>query len=200
MSVIFHKTKHTWNSVEDIETLESPEEFVIDPVFDDFEAAQLVSPRFWVFYGENNVRIMTPEEMDADASLLTEAKVAKITELSVAAGNNITSGVISDAIGSSRRYDAELEDQANMLGSILATSPSVANPEGTSMYYASRDPSTGVKAYLPHTYTQLRQVLDDGAAFKLQVLVTFNGVKDAVLAMTSVADVNAVTWTDVEQS
>jgi len=199
MAIIFHKTKFTWDSVDDVETLENPELYVIDPVFDDFDAAQAVSPRFWVYYGENNVRVMTPEEMDTDSTLLYEAMVAKITALSVAAGLNITSGVLSSAIGVSRMYDAELEDQANLMGCILATSPTPSNPDGTSIYYASRDPSTGEKAYLPHTYTQLRQILDDGAAFKLTILVTFNTIRGAVEGMTSVAAVNAVEWTPVTQ-
>jgi len=199
MAVIFHKTKFTWDSVDDIETLENPEEYVVDPVFDDFAACQAVNPRFWVFYGENNIRAMTNEEMDTDAGLLNEAIVAKIAECSIAAGNNITSGVVSSALGYPRRYDAELEDQANLLGCILATSPSTGNPDGTSIYYASRDPSTGEKAYLLHSYAQLRQVLDDGAIFKLTILQTFNVLKETILTMTSVAAVNAVVWEDVEQ-
>lgn len=199
MPVILHKTKFTWNSVDDIETLENPEDYVIDPVFDDFEACQAVSPRYWVFYGENNVRCMTPEEMDEHPVLVAEAKAAKITELSLAAGHNITSGVVSSALGYARKYDSELEDQANLLGCILATTPTSENPTGGSMYYASRDPETGVKSYIAHTYAQLRQVLDDGASFKLTILQTFNGLKEAVLEMTKVSDIEAVVWEEVSQ-
>jgi len=111
---------------------------------------------------------------------------AKILELSIAAQDEITQGFESSAIGSSHWYDANLEDQLNLVGMTTA---------GTDSYFSVRTLKTDVqKVYMLHTAAQFHQVLEDGKLVKLVILQKFNNLKDAVLACTSVAAVQAINW------
>jgi hypothetical protein len=45
-----------------------------------------------------------------------------------------------------------------------------------------------------HSYGQFRQVLADGSAYKSTKLLAFNTKRNYLLTLTTVADINAVTW------
>jgi hypothetical protein len=104
---------------------------------------------------------------DLDLKIIDYHRQAHIEKLSAACQTAITGGFVSIALGDPYIYDSQQEDQINLLGSVSTTSPTTENPNGTSQYYACRNPETDVKDYLLHTHAQLRMVMDDGADFKL---------------------------------
>jgi len=114
------------------------------------------------------------------------AKEKKILELSVAAGSEITAGFYSSALGSKYFYDANLEDQVNLIG--------VVADGADSMFSVRVLPTDVQKTYMSHTAAQLKQVMDDGKLFKLTILQKFNTLKNSVLSCASVAAVQAIVW------
>jgi len=160
--------------------------------------------------------ISQPSQTQLDAEwVILEVQLAmesKIKELSVLARLDVIAGFWSSALGTAHFYDSAEIDQVNLIGMVtqlretfekaktaakLASQPEPAEP---SDYFSARILSTDIqKAYYPHTLSQLSSVMDDGKIFKMQVLQTFNNLKDQVLAKTSVVDVNAVVWTSMKQ-
>ena len=122
----------------------------------------------------------------------TEAVAAKITKLSGIAGNLVTSGFQSDAgalHAGLKWYDSEKEDQLNLIGSASSIDA------GESTIYFYRDTVGGTKIYVPHSRAQMKKVLQDGRDRKLAILIEFNAKKVAVLAATTMAELDAITWT-----
>lgn len=116
----------------------------------------------------------------------------KITELSGIAGDLVTSSFQSDAGGlhaELKWYDSEKEDQLNLIGSASSIDA------GESTIYFYRDTVGGTKIYVPHTRAQMKKVLQDGRDRKLAILVEFNTKKVAVLAATTMIEMDAITWT-----
>ena len=139
-----------------------------------------------------------PSQATLDALFLSELKEQKIHELSEACKQSILDGFISSALGQSFKYDAEDVDQINLLGATTATAPTAAFPNGTDIQYAVRPMVNGVpqaKYYTLHTHAQLRQVLSDGATYKLTCLQHFNELRDDVGAAADEAAVAAIVWT-----
>ncbi len=205
MFILFHKTDFTWSNVETLEEVENIGDYLVDPIYaeGEFERCQEFGPRLWVFFKSGDpevdtIRSFSDEEMDTGTDFVLAAKIAKIEELSQAAADNIVGGFTSNALGFPKIYDSKLEDQTNLIGSVTATSPSAANPDGTSSYYATRDPVDGTKSYLPHTHDQLRQVLDDGATIKLYILQAFAMLRYMVELQTTVSAINAYTWSHID--
>ena len=131
-------------------------------------------------------------QAELDTKILELAKSKKIQELSDACESSIISGFESSAVGEAHIYDSEAVDQINLIGAVTSTAPTPAEPMGYSIYYACRDVATGAKEYHEHTHFQLRQVLADGAQVKLTHLQTFHMKRLAVMAATSVAQVEAI--------
>lgn len=116
----------------------------------------------------------------------------KITELSGVAGDLVIAGFQSDAGGlhaGLKWYDSEKEDQLNLIGSASSIDA------GESTIYFYRDTVGGTKIYVPHTRAQMKKVLQDGRDRKLAILIEFNTKKVAVLAATTMAELDAITWT-----
>ena len=116
----------------------------------------------------------------------------KITELSGIAGDLVIAGFQSDAGGlhvGLKWYDSEKEDQLNLIGSASSIDA------GESAIYFYRDTLGGIKIYVPHSRAQLKKLLQDGRDRKLALLQEFNAKKVAVLAATTVAELDAVLWT-----
>lgn len=138
-----------------------------------------------------------PTEQELQNIALTDVKGIKIKQLSDTCAQAILDGFISSALGSPFKYDAEDVDQINILGAVTATLPSAENPTGTSMMYAVRPVVNGVygaKYYTEHTHAQLKQVLIDGATYKLERLQHFNTLRDEVNTATTVEEINAISW------
>ena len=121
-----------------------------------------------------------------------ESIANRIIKLSGAAGNLVIFGFQSDAGGlhtGLKWYDSEHEDQLNLVGSAGSIDA------GESTIYAYRDTQGGTKNYAPHTKGQMKQLLVDGRDRKLAILIEFNMKKVAVLAATTMAELDAITWT-----
>ena len=129
---------------------------------------------------------------ELNSKILEITKTKKIQELSDACERAIISGFESSAVGEPHIYDSEAVDQINLIGAVMSTAPTQAEPMGYSIYYACRDVASGVKEYHEHTHFQLRQVLADGAQVKLTQLQTFHMKRLAVMAATSVSQVEAI--------
>lgn len=124
-----------------------------------------------------------------DCAYLHTAQTAEINRLCEA---NITGGFWSSALGESHLYASQFDDQLNLTGVIL---------RGLDSPFACRD-SQGRKAFLPHTFAQLRQVGDDFIFYKLQLLQKANQLKqslDAALAKRDAEAIEAVAWEDLQE-
>lgn len=135
-----------------------------------------------------------PTQNELDTALLSNVQTNQIEAMSQQCAKMITSGFSSAALGSDHWYDSEEVDQLNLIGATTTTSPSIQDPNGTSIYYACRQLSNGQKTYTLHTHEQLRQVLSDGAIFKLAMLQKFFTKKQYILGLTSIAAIENVSW------
>lgn len=138
-----------------------------------------------------------PSESELRGRILQGRKTAKIAELSALCARYIMDGFVSTALGSPHKYDAEDVDQINILGALAATGPRPDYPDGSSMPYAVRPVVDGVyqpKLYTLHTHAQLKQVVADGAAYKLTCLQHFNELRNDVAAATTLQEIDAVVW------
>lgn len=115
---------------------------------------------------------------------LADMKVSKVAELTAACGKFIVSGFASTALGSVYRYDSDIESQLNLVGSVALASP---------IPYTCTD-LTGVKTARNHTTDQMKQVLADGAAVKVQAIAKFRALRDQVLAATSISEIEEIKW------
>lgn len=116
----------------------------------------------------------------------------KIIKFSQSASELIVNGFQSDAGGLHtvvKWYDSRQEDQLNLVGSASSVDA------GESTTYAYRDTVGGTKIYAAHTREQMKGILEDGRDRKLAILVEFNTKKEAVLAVTTMAELDAITWT-----
>jgi hypothetical protein len=138
-----------------------------------------------------------PTKVDMDILIFQNYKDTKITSLSDDCQNAITCGFISNALGSPHLYDSAEVDQLNLIGAVANVSPTIANPTGSSVYYATREVINGVtlpKEYDLHTYDQLRKVMSDGADYKLALLINFNIKRYYVTIATTIEQIDAITW------
>ncbi|MGH1373780.1 MAG: hypothetical protein ACRBBW_17190 [Cellvibrionaceae bacterium] len=101
---------------------------------------------------------------------LEEAKANKLEEINTGAEQSIISGFSSDALGSEHYYQADRDDQTNLLGMVVA---------GSDDYFKCRD-SAGISSYRFHTIDQLKKVLADGKQVKLSYLMQAQQHKEAL--------------------
>lgn len=146
----------------------------------------------------DNITWLNPEQQ-IPKNILDEKRIArlkkdKINDLSNKCEQAIIGGFISNALGIDHLYDSEEVDQINLIGAVASTGPIPANPNGYSIYYACRDVNTGIKSYLEHSYLQLRQVMDDGAQFKLGHLQRFHALRTQVQEAITEEQINAINW------
>lgn len=146
----------------------------------------------------DNITWINPAQQIPKATLdehkLALIKKNKISELSSNCEKAIIGGFTSNALGAEYLYDSEEVDQINLIGAVTSTAPTAAEPNGYSSYYACRDISTGVKSYIEHTHFVLRQVMADGALFKLNLLQRFHMLRTQVETATNEEQVNAIVW------
>lgn len=127
-----------------------------------------------------------PIKEELDYMYMEYVKEGRIRELSDECAIRIRFGFISNALGVPKLYDSEEVDQLNLLGSVAMIAPTPENPEGTSTWFAIRDPALtrnnirGPKEYAIHTHPQLKQVMIDGYNFKLGQLLNFNNKRDFI--------------------
>jgi hypothetical protein len=107
--------------------------------------------------------------MDYAASL-------RIATLSADCEAAITGGFMSEALGTPHAYQSDRDDQLNLVGAVSANAD---------IPFKCLDGNTGIWAYRPHTAAQLKQVLADGAAVKLQHLQRFGLLRDQVQSIVA---------------
>lgn len=125
------------------------------------------------------------ELMVAQMEMVMELQVQAMSE---ACGAEIVGGFTSSVLGVPKIYDTQPEDQINLLGSVAATAPD------KSQYFSCRDLNTRAKTYELHTHAQLRQLLDEGALWKLSLLQKFHAKRAQIIACKTIDEVQAITW------
>lgn len=93
----------------------------------------------------------------------------------------------SDALGEVYVYDSELEDQLNLLGIVSANIDS---------YFRCRKKDESIKANLPHSKEQLKQVYADGLAYKSQMIYRCGELKAKVQKALSLDEIASIVWSD----
>lgn len=118
----------------------------------------------------------------------SKAKSSKLIELEQACENQIISGFASSALGTEHWYKSELTDQMNLIGaaSIGADFP----------YKSGVKNANGIITYdwMIHTAAQIKQVMSDGAAYKLQLLQKLTMLKANAEAAIDQSALDAVVW------
>ncbi|TGK24271.1 hypothetical protein EHQ05_15170 [Leptospira yasudae] len=94
----------------------------------------------------------------------------------------ITSGFTSSALGALHRYESDRDDQLNLIGSVSMGDPVPYKCEDTN----------GIKEYRLHTSAQIKQVLNEGAACKIQLLQTANALKSLLRAANTYEEMNSI--------
>lgn len=95
----------------------------------------------------------------------------------------LTSGFVSDVLGSSHRYDSEQTDQLNLIG--------FASMQ-TGGYYKCEDVATGSKTFRHHTAAQAGALLLDAGNVKMRVLQEATRLKEAAASASTVEAFTAI--------
>ncbi len=91
-------------------------------------------------------------------------------------------------------YGTTLNDQIDVIGAVVLTSPNPMQPDGGSIPFGCADPVTGQSEFPIHTFAQLIQLLIQGAQMKIQLLMKANDLEALILAATSVKQISMITW------
>jgi len=129
------------------------------------------------------------------SSTLEGAKTAQIAALSTACQVAIYAGFTSSALGAAHSYPFQDKDQTNLAASVLESTLPGNAPDWTTPFWCA-DPSTtpATWAMLPHSAAQIQQVGRDAMAAKLAAIQRNVTLAGQVLAATTVAAVQAITW------
>lgn len=120
----------------------------------------------------------------AESVGLDVAKASKRTELNNGYETLTAAGFTSSALGAPHVYPSSQEAQMDLVGTVLL---------GTASPFACVN-GAGVKDARIHTAEQIRQVLEDGAVYKLSLYLTLQEKLAAVEAAESVGAVSLVAW------
>lgn len=120
---------------------------------------------------------------------VAKAVAERVSIINVECAKAIVGGFSSSALGAAHQYDSAMEDQLNLVGAANA---------GIDMPYTCTD-SSGVKAEVLHTATQLKQVYMDGITYKAAQLTKARNLKASLEQLLSSstatqADVDAIVW------
>lgn len=121
--------------------------------------------------------------------VLTKLHSEKTTAVNEACETSITGGFESDALGATHTYSSQMDDQINLMGSVI---------QGLEMAYSCRD-LNGVKAFRLHSADQLSQVSNDFISFKMKLLQKADVLKqrlDEALTDKDLIALSAITWED----
>jgi hypothetical protein len=119
--------------------------------------------------------------------VLVQMHGRKYVEMNTACEATILGGFTSDALGAAYAYSSQMDDQVNLMGSVI---------QGLEMAYSCRDQG-GIKAFRLHTAAQLRQVSNDFMSFKMKLLQKSDALKqrlDQALADKDLNALSAITW------
>lgn len=128
------------------------------------------------------------EWVDDINAILAALHAQKLEDIAQACNRYIEGGFTSDALGALHHYNSELTDQINLTGLMLSELDS-----GYSCYDDQH-----VKAFRPHTATQLNQVGKDLTRFKQAALQHADNLKQALgeaLRAKKLNAMRAIQWT-----
>lgn len=120
---------------------------------------------------------------------LEERRVQKLQELSGSASQEIQGGFISNALGSDHHYNAQVDNQVNLIGAVTAVSLT-----GGSINYTCTEVATNIKSQKSHTQAQIEAVYQTGVQTKQAVIAYFHSLRNQVDAATDIPQVDAVVW------
>ncbi|MEN4053776.1 hypothetical protein [Sulfurimonas sp. NWX79] len=124
---------------------------------------------------------------------IEELKLQKISEINSSCSKQIVSGFTSTALDTATpttyHYQSEQIDQLNLIGLVSGGVDDVLK--------CSKDDSSGNPTtwnYELHTIAQLTQVLNDGKAYKINLLTKAADLKAQVEAVATQAELDAIVW------
>jgi len=142
----------------------------------------------WLYDGD----VFTDPNAPSPEEALAIAKTQKTQELSLACQSHIYAGFVSSALGSEHTYPANDHSQVNLISAVVSSLyPDVGS--GWATPFLCGDLS-GVWDRRPHSAEQIQQVGADGKAAINLALDKNLLLANAVIAATSIAEVQAVEW------
>ena len=128
------------------------------------------------------------------STLLIAAKAVRSEALNGDCAAAIYAGFTSSALGTAHTYPAKDRDQSNLIASVTASLyPGLASDWATPFWC---EDSGGAWAYMMHSVSQIQQVGIEGKAAILGHLSTNAYLQGLVQAATTVAAVEAITWSN----
>lgn len=199
MIIAYNKKSKQITHVEHSFSLKPAEDWVINPLIENYD--QLIhSPSDTWFYNEDTtvLRVLSPAELNVDPVRVAFAKKEQIGKLSNLCEQEIIKGFSSTALGSIHWYDASPVDQLNLISAITLTSPTLENPQGTSIFYSCRDSTDDdVKEYQSHTYAQLQKIMSDSSVARLTFLQKFSALRQKIMVSNTVNEIRNITWESI---
>jgi hypothetical protein len=149
------------------------------------------SAEFWLIASQQSDFTGGVVVADLSQSLQT-AKDRRIAVLKDACRAQIVAGFQSDALGSVHTYPAKELDQANLVGSVVASLIAGADTTWSTPFWCAD--VEGAWAFVMHTAGQIQQVGIDSKASILMALSKNEALASTVASATTVEQVEAVTW------
>lgn len=125
-----------------------------------------------------------------DTAYFADLLEKKTNSLNAACAQEITSGFVSNALGTAHRYSSDLDDQMNISGNVLAATL------GDATYHACYD-ADNLRDFRAHNPDQMIQVGRDLSAHKLTCLQQATALKSQAQAAAQAQDevaLTAVVW------
>ncbi|WP_104753699.1 DUF4376 domain-containing protein [Helicobacter salomonis] len=153
----------------------------------------------WSEYGDMEIqanRRISGREIDAvlwgmHVALAREKKQELLGRLNQLADTALSKGFISSALGAPHRYDLRMEDQMNLTGLVIAQ---IDSP------FRCQAQSAPFKEHKPHTKEQLKQVFEEGLAYKARVLNFYGAQKAQVESLQELKSLEAFELQELKES
>jgi len=147
-----------------------------------------------IYLGDTALGDRLATQAEIDAHDLTQARAAKIAEMSAMCKSVAEADyIVANPLGTGVAYTYPNKwqyDQVNLIGQCCAA---IDNPAGT-FYFKCKNNTTGVWADVAHTSAQIRAVGQISRAQVEAAKVRNTQRYDAIMAATTVAAINAVVW------
>lgn len=160
-----------------------------------FEAIRIVYPQVTNLEGDlvakdaSGNQVVLDEtliQVEYDKLVLAKGIKQKIKYINSECTKQITSGFTSLALDGTTTYYYQSEeiDQLNLIGLVVSGVDDAIKCSTDGITYS----------YVLHTSAQIKQVLDDGKAYKIAQLTKANDLKVLANAATTQADLDVIVW------
>ena len=130
-----------------------------------------------------------------DLRTLEEMKKSKLTTINIACETAIISGFKSSSLQAEYLYQSDRDDQLNLMGLVANGIDNFLKCGlATIVLENSIEKEVITWDYILHTIAQLKQVLADGAKYKLDLLTKANTLKIQVQNATTVNELDGINW------